>query len=116
MARSFLGVLMMKSVSRRLRDASVSSLAILWAQSAVAQAPPVPDAGAISALIQRSRATIQQREDLQENRPFVLAPQRPPMKLGPGGGPGFVLKKVVFDQSAFIKPEELAAIAAPMRC
>ena len=42
----------------------------------------------------------------------MVAPERPPMKFRPGGGPTFLLNKVVFDSSAFITQEELAAIAA----
>ena len=92
--------------------AVLGSAAAMGASGAVAQAPPMPDAGAISAQIQRSREAARQRGDLQEGRAAVVAPERPPMKFGPGGGPTFLLNKVVFDHSAFITQEELAAIAA----
>ena len=102
----------MMSVRTRLMGAMLGSAATMGASGAVAQAPPMPDAGAISTQIQRSREALQQRDEVQTGRAAVVAPERPPMKFGPGGGPTFLLNKVVFDSSAFITQEELAAMAA----
>jgi hemolysin activation/secretion protein len=69
--------------------------------------------GAIESDIERQRRRIEQQQQTPKQQgPAVVGPQRAPSFVGPGGGERFLLRKVIFDRSKFITPEELNAIAA----
>lgn len=75
--------------------------------------PTPPDPGRISTESLRNQRQIQRETEPQFEGPAVVGPAAPPAVIGPGGGPTFVLKKVIFDHSEFISPAELNALAAP---
>lgn len=89
-------------------------LASLLASFARAQVPtPQVNPGIIEGDIQRQRQRFEQQQQVPKQQgPSVVGPQRAPAVTIPGGGDRFLLRKVVFDQSKFITPEELNAVAA----
>jgi hemolysin activation/secretion protein len=70
----------------------------------------MPDAGTISRENERRQEQLDRR-NAPAARPPVLAPDRVPMTLGPGGGPTFLLRQVIFDKSEFLSEDELQSIA-----
>jgi hemolysin activation/secretion protein len=88
-------------------------LASLFASFAHAQVPPQINPGLIESDIERQRQRFEQREQVPKQQgPSVVGPQRAPAVSIPGGGDRFLLRKVVFEPSKFITPEELDAVAA----
>jgi hemolysin activation/secretion protein len=76
-----------------------------------AQVPPNP--GNVQEEVDRQRRRIEQQQQVPKQQgPAVVGPQRAPGLTIPGGGERFLLRKVTFDGSKFITPEELDAIAA----
>ena len=86
-------------------------VALLVATQVHAQVSPQINPGIIQKQIQQQRQRIEQQTPKQKG-PVVVGPKRAPAVKVPGGGPTFVLRKVVFDKSKFITPKELHAIAA----
>jgi len=83
------------------------------ATAAKAQVPPQINPGAIENNINRQRQRFEQQQQTPKQQgPAVTGPIAP--KGGPikPGGPRFLLRKVRFDSSKFLTPEELQAIAA----
>lgn len=75
--------------------------------------PPTINPGAIENDIERQRRRIEQQQQVpRQSGPAVVGPQRAPAVVGPGGGARFVLRRLVFDKSKFITPDELSAIAS----
>jgi hemolysin activation/secretion protein len=88
------------------------ALAVFAAVPARAQAPQV-NPGLIDRDIERQRQRIEQQEQPPKQQgPSVVGPARAPAVQIPGGGQTFLLRKVVFEPSKFITPEELDAVAA----
>lgn len=78
-----------------------------------AQVPPQTNPGLIQEDVDRQRRRIEQQQQVPKQQgPAVVGPQRAPIITIPGGGERFLLRKVTFDDSKFITPEELAAIAS----
>lgn len=78
-----------------------------------AQVPPQANPGLIDSDVERQRRRIeQQQQPPKQQGPAVVGPQRAPAVTIPGGGPRFLLRRVRFDNSKFITPEELQAIAS----
>jgi hemolysin activation/secretion protein len=98
---------------RRATFGLVLILVSLFASFARAQAPPQVNPGLIEGDIQRQRQRFEQQQQVPKQQgPSVVGPQRAPAVAIPGGGDRFLLRKVVFDPSKFITPEELNAVAA----
>lgn len=99
-----------------MRGASAGAalvLALLVAMPARAQVSPQVNPGLIDQNIERQRQRIEQQEQAPKQQgPSVVGPARAPAVQIPGGGQTFLLRKVVFDPSKFITPEELDAVAA----
>jgi hemolysin activation/secretion protein len=89
-------------------------LVSLFASFARAQVPPPQvNPGIIEGDVQRQRQRFEQQQQVPKQQgPSVVGPQRAPAVTIPGGGDRFLLRKVVFDRSKFITPEELNAVAA----
>lgn len=88
-------------------------LAVVAAAPARAQTPPQVNPGLIDQSIERQRQRIEQQEQVPKQQgPSVVGPARAPAVQIPGGGQTFLLRKVVFDASKFITPEELDAVAS----
>jgi hemolysin activation/secretion protein len=88
--------------------------ASLFASFAHAQVPPPQvNPGVINNDVERQRQRFEQQQQTPKQQgPSVVGPQRaPPVKI-PGGGQTFILRKVIFDKSKFITPEELQAVAS----
>ncbi|MBN8984141.1 MAG: ShlB/FhaC/HecB family hemolysin secretion/activation protein, partial [Rhizobiales bacterium] len=67
--------------------------------------------GVIDSDIQRQRQRIEQQQQTPKQQgPAVIGPARAPAIVIPGGGPRFLLRRVEFDTSKFITPDELQAI------
>ncbi|MDP1582085.1 MAG: ShlB/FhaC/HecB family hemolysin secretion/activation protein [Bradyrhizobium sp.] len=89
--------------------------AVLLTASAVRAQSPVPQVnpGLIESDIERQRQRIEQQQQVpRQQGPAVVGPGRAPAVVIPGGGPRFLLRRVEFDPSKFITPEELRQIAA----
>ncbi|MFA6266997.1 MAG: ShlB/FhaC/HecB family hemolysin secretion/activation protein [Pseudolabrys sp.] len=87
-------------------------LASLIAVSARAQVSPQVNPGIINQDVERQRQRIEQQQQTPKQQgPSVVGPARGPAVQLPGGGQTFLLRKVVFDKSKFITPEELDAVA-----
>lgn len=88
-------------------------LVALTAVSARGQVAPQVNPGIINQDIERQRQRIEQQDQAPKQQgPSVVGPARGPAVQLPGGGQTFVLRRVVFEPSKFISPEELDAIAA----
>lgn len=89
-------------------------LALLSSPSVRAQTPPPSiNPGVIERDIERQRQRIEQQQQTpRQQGPAVIGPQRAPAVVIPGGGPRFLLRRVEFDSSKFITPDELQAIAS----
>lgn len=75
--------------------------------------PPQVNPGVIQNDIERQRRQIEQQDQTPKQLgPAVIGPQRAPTVVGPGGGARFVLRRLVFDTSKFITPDELSAVAS----
>ncbi|MBS0536806.1 MAG: ShlB/FhaC/HecB family hemolysin secretion/activation protein [Proteobacteria bacterium] len=86
---------------------------LLVAGPALAQVSPQVNPGVINQDIERQRQRIEQQQQAPKQQgPSVVGPSRGPAVQVPGGGATFLLRKVVFDKSKFITPEELDAVAA----
>jgi len=99
---------------KRLTASLAAAMALLSSPSARAQVPPPQvNPGIINNDIERQRRQIEQQQQAprQSGQP-VVAPGRAPAVVIPGGGPRFLLRRVEFETSKFITPEELNAIAA----
>jgi len=99
---------------KRLTLSFAAAMALLSTPSARAQVPPPQvNPGIIDSDIERQRQRIEQQQQAprQSGRP-VVAPGRAPAVVIPGGGPRFLLRRVEFETSKFITPDELNAIAA----
>lgn len=99
---------------KRLTASLAAAVALLSSPPARAQVPPPQvNPGIIDSDIERQRQRIEQQQQAprQQGQP-VVAPGRAPAVVIPGGGPRFLLRRVEFDASKFITPEELNAIAA----
>lgn len=87
--------------------------ASLLAGPVLAQVSPQVNPGVINQDIERQRQRIEQQQLAPKQQgPSVVGPSRGPAVKVPGGGATFLLRKVVFDASKFITPEELDAVAA----
>jgi hemolysin activation/secretion protein len=71
------------------------------------------DIGGVPQANERNQQVIQQQTEFQYNGPLVVGPKAPEILIPPSGGASFLLRKVTFDHSAFISPEQLDALAAP---
>lgn len=98
----------------RLNVALALLLAPLFPSTVRAQVMlPQINPGQIEGDVERQRRRLELREQVpRQQGPAVVGPQRPPPITIPGGGDRFLLRKVVFEPSKFITPEELNAIAA----
>lgn len=80
---------------------------------AVAQVAPQVNPGLIESDVERQRLRIEREQQVPKQQgPAVVGPQRAPRVTIPGGGDRFLLRKVNFDESKFITPEELDAVAS----
>jgi hemolysin activation/secretion protein len=77
-----------------------------WAQAVK------PDAGSVANQDERTRQTIQRRDEVHIPGPAVVGPKPADTLVGAPGGVSFVLKRVDFAPSRFLKRQELDAIAA----
>src|SRR4051794_600592 len=101
----------MEPISGGLVWAIVGWAAGSWAQAQAIPTPPDP--GRISNETLRNQRQLQRETEPQLEGPGVVGPAAPRTVIGPSGGPTFFLKKVVFDDSEFLSPAELNALAAP---
>lgn len=99
---------------KRFAAAIAAGVVILSASAVRAQVPPPQvNPGIIENDVQRQRQRIeQQQETPKQQGPAVISPARAPAIVIPGGGPRFMLRRVEFDASKFITPDELNAIAS----
>jgi hemolysin activation/secretion protein len=87
-------------------------LASVSVTAAHAQATQI-NPGSIQNDINRQQQRFEQQQQTpRQQGPAVIGPVGPKSGTAKPGGPTFVLRKVVFDQSKFLTPEELDAIAA----
>ncbi|MGN6461243.1 MAG: POTRA domain-containing protein, partial [Pseudolabrys sp.] len=99
---------------KRLTASLAAAVALLSSPPARAQVPPPQvNPGIIDSDVERQRQRIEQQQQAprQQGQP-VVAPGRAPAVVIPGGGPRFLLRRVEFETSKFITPEELNAVAA----
>lgn len=105
-----------KPVAMRMRLACLAlsvGLVSVAVPVAHAQVAPQINPGVIDRDVERQRQRIEQQQQPQKQQgPAVVGPQRAPAVTIPGGGPRFLLRRVRFDASKFITPEELQAIAS----
>jgi hemolysin activation/secretion protein len=86
--------------------------ASLLCTSVHAQVVPQINPGVIQNDIERQQRQFEQRSQTPKIRgPAVIGGEREKTPLLKPGGPKFKLKKVEFDSSKFLSPEELEAIA-----
>ena len=99
---------------KRLVTTIMTGSALLAVTAARAQVPPPQiNPGIIENDIERQRQRIEQQQQVPRQRgQAVVAPGRAPTVVIPGGGTRFLLRKVSFNTSKFITPDELDAIAA----
>jgi hemolysin activation/secretion protein len=103
----------MRKASAGLVSALLLALVALAAGPSRAQVSPQVNPGLIEQNIERQRQRIEQQgEAPKQQGPAVVGPGRAPAVQIPGGGQTFLLRKVIFDPSKFITPEELDAVAA----
>lgn len=103
----------MRAASAGLVSALILAVVAFAAVPAHAQVSPEVNPGLIEQNIERQRQRIEQQEQAPKQQgPSVVGPARPPAVQIPGGGQTFVLRRVIFDSSKFITPEELDAVAA----
>lgn len=94
--------------------AFVASMSIgLGRAAAQAIVNPQINPGVIQSQTKQNENEIKQQNEQRLVGPAVAPVIVPPSNVGPGGGARFLLKKVVVDKSAFLKPEELDKITAP---
>lgn len=107
------GVLASVVHARALRGVLLCSALFLLPTFAHAQTPPI-DAGAIQTQTGEQRRQLERRlAPAAEPADPITAPVREIVPEVPPGGPKFVLTRVEFNESAFLSPEELAALAKP---
>lgn len=99
---------------KRVAASIAAGAAVLSAPAVRAQVPPPQvNPGIIESDVQRQRQRIeQQQETPKQQGPAVIGPARAPAIVIPGGGPRFLLRRIEFDASRFITPDELNAIAS----
>jgi hemolysin activation/secretion protein len=97
------------------RRAASALLSLVLCTPALAQVTPppqtIPGGNTIENQRQLERIERQQQRPAQEG-PSVVAPARPRDNILKPGGPRFLLKRLVFDESKFLTSEELDPIAA----
>jgi hemolysin activation/secretion protein len=99
---------------RSLRRLLLCAVALVMPALAYAQTPPSIDAGAIQNQTGQQRRQLEQQLDpASQDGDAVTAPAAAAAPAVAPGGPTFVLTTVEFNESAFLSPQELAAIAAP---
>ena len=96
----------------RMRNALFILLVVFEVLASGAVSAQVSNPGLIQNEIDRQRERIEQQQQVPKQQgPSVIGPQRAPAVKISGGGQTFVLRKVIFDSSKFITPEELQAVA-----
>jgi hemolysin activation/secretion protein len=99
----------------RLSLGCVAVMCAVMAQPAFAQVVPqaIPGGNEIENRRQLERIERQQRPPAQQG-PAVIGPSRQREDILKPGGPKFLLRRLVFDNSKFLSSEDLERLAAPL--